>query len=210
MSIDNLIRMKNEALLAFGVAAVARGDRAGAEATVRVLEGRRTRLAATMAMRLRTATRSRNVSENARATRSVGPSEELGGVRGVRDAEIEPYREQLIRRARHTIWMSSLTPPSARLAEVLIDAARREVRIVLILAVRKITSSKQRKRIAHLEMAGVECRALASTHSKVIVVDDVDVMVGSANADRVHRDYCWTARDRGASYEAIEYLDGLR
>lgn len=128
----------------------------------------------------------------------------------VTDQDIGPLREQMIRKATRSIWISSLTPPSARISELLRKQAEEDVAVVLIIAERTIKRWDQEERLARLERAGVDCNFLRSTHSKCLVIDEEYVLIGSANAGRVHRDLCFAVKNRGLALEVIDYLDWLR
>lgn len=199
----DLRRLPSFNLCRIGVTAFAKGDRATAVVCLRLLEPRRTREAAKEAAKLRKLLLLSTASNAPKAKAS-------GGVEGVFiDEKIEPHRERLILSARKSIWLSSLTFPCARLVDLLVRMARDGVTVVLVVAARKIQGRRQKARLDRLERAGVDCRCLRATHSKLLIVDEELVMIGSANAHGVWRDACRIDRDRRSARELINYLERL-
>lgn len=208
--------LDNNDLLDVGMNALRYGDLAEAEQTLRKFRGRRTKLAAENERQLRTAlerarrrgylSRPDHVVVRPRvAARAHVPARahEI-----VTDQDIHPRIIRMIEGARHSVWLASLTPPSAEIAAVLGWAARR-VPVVLIVAERCVKSWKQRERIEGLKAAGVDCRLLKSTHAKAAVIDELVYMIGSPNLHHVRRDLCVVAGDRVTALQMIAYLDSL-
>lgn len=114
----------------------------------------------------------------------------------------------MIEAARHSVWLASLTPPSAEIAAVLERVARR-VPVVLIVAERCVKGWKQRERMEGLKAAGVDCRLLKTTHAKAAVIDEMVYMVGSPNLHGAHHDLSTVASDRVNALQMIAHLDSL-
>lgn len=114
----------------------------------------------------------------------------------------------MIDRAKRSVWMSSLTFPDSELVDALARKGRHIERVHLVVAERTVRDGHD-KDLARLDRAGVDCKLLRSTHSKLLVIDENLVMVGSANAHHVHRDVCVVFRDARKAQELIEYMDRL-
>lgn len=114
----------------------------------------------------------------------------------------------MIAAAERSVWLSSLTFPSASLVELLERKAKAGLSVTVVLADRTVKTT-QNAEIGRLTRARARCCLLASTHSKALVIDEELVLLGSANAHRGHRDLCVSLRDVKLASEIIAYLDGL-
>jgi phosphatidylserine/phosphatidylglycerophosphate/cardiolipin synthase-like enzyme len=119
-----------------------------------------------------------------------------------------PERLALIARAQRSIWMSSLTCPHRDVVDALAKKARDGVEVNLVVADRKCGPAEEGA-LEQLERAGVEWDLVPSTHSKVLVIDELIVMNGSANAHGGHHDINHVFEDRNAALETISELRRL-
>lgn len=220
MAERTMMELANEEILRDGLGAHRKGEGDVLEACLYELGHRTSRRAAAVEAELRalppikTAARARprGVSKSGTPRPDEGfvqRAERGQSVEFLKDEQIKPRREELIREARRSVWLSSLTFPYAELVDVLAAKARGGVDVTLIVAERQVRG-KHETDLQRLEKAGVECVFLESTHSKLLVIDDEYMMVGSANAHGGHRDACTLNRNRALAIEAVEYLGYLR
>lgn len=130
------------------------------------------------------------------------------------DQEIAEKRETLIQKAERSIWLSSLTAPTDDIAQMLINAASRGVKVRVISAQwangrSQNAREKSEERIEKMKDGGVSYSCMKSTHSKALVVDERLVLIGSANLDRIHRDLSVLHRDTALAKQVIEYIHKL-
>jgi hypothetical protein len=202
---DDLRRKGTKVLVRIGKMALDDGNQPLAMIIAGLLAGRRPKAAA-KGMQLRGRA---TLGSHERPRAETSTREPFGDLLGVvKNAEIEPRREALIARAKHSIWVSSFTPPSASLVDLLIRMAR-EVWITLVLD-RKTLRGPDYAACERLARAGVRVRLLENQHSKLVIVDQEYFMNGSANLKRVGVDIADVQRDRKKAREFIDYLDGLR
>jgi phosphatidylserine/phosphatidylglycerophosphate/cardiolipin synthase-like enzyme len=197
---DDFMQLKADQLLVRGQRAHAAGDTGTLRACLRELECRTTRAATSAETELRALIRG--------AGRAKHVTEANLNLNVVKDREIIYRRQSMIHAATKSVWLSSLTFPNPDLVDALLKKAKAGLGVTLIVADRTVRAPHEPE-ICRLERAGATCVFPDSTHSKALVVDEELVMVGSANADRVHRDLCVVFRDRGMASEVIAYLRNL-
>jgi phosphatidylserine/phosphatidylglycerophosphate/cardiolipin synthase-like enzyme len=131
-----------------------------------------------------------------------------GGAAVLINGEIFPAQLRVIKSARKSIWLSSLTFPKSSLTDALIMKADEGVDVTLIVADRKVGDAHD-KVVRRLRRAGVDYAFPDSTHSKALVVDEEIIINGSANAHGGHRDICTLHADKAGAKKIIRELQRL-
>lgn len=121
-------------------------------------------------------------------------------------------RLQMIRRARRSVWLSTYTLQDGRreLREALINQVRNDVDVDLIVHPRPITPGGHTEEVvSDLQEGGVRMH-ICSSHSKCVVIDEEDVMLGSANLrDIVGQEVGVRFRSADIARQLIAYLRGV-
>ncbi len=199
----DLASLSAEKLLDAGERAARCGDRVTLEACISVLDGRKTKFAASVQAKLR------NILRDMGSIWSHERKDNAGIFSGpVFDSDIAPQRMKLLEFARRSIFMTSLTFPNNDIVNVLEKKARSGVRVVLIFADRT-RRDKHNDALDRLVEADAKVYGKDSTHSKILIVDSEWVMVGSANAHGGHLDANHVHRDRDIAKKYTTYVEGL-
>jgi phosphatidylserine/phosphatidylglycerophosphate/cardiolipin synthase-like enzyme len=162
----------------------------------------------------------RELREQVARGRSVPPPSIADGLRAsdvealtvITDNECH-RRFDMLRRATRSIWLSTFTIRDGKgeLREILDDRTRKGVRATLIVSPGPIRPGGHAEEvIADLRSIGV--RVIVTTnHSKCAIVDEEEVIVGSANIqDVIIHDVGLHFRSRSIARALIEYLGSLQ
>lgn len=123
------------------------------------------------------------------------------------DDAIVGARTRLVEGAQEEIWLSSYIWRAADpLTDVLCARARANVRVRVIISSGPGKSDVVRQHAKRLGEAGVRVYCDESSHSKCVVVDGRDVLIGSANVNSSHRDLSLLARSEPLAKEVRDYL----
>lgn len=196
-----------------GLSALARGDVRLHEDCVRELRSRRTRNARELGEELAEEDASPR-REPASERRPEGFTVDVGAVAEpvvlLTDGAIVEARTRLIQEAKQTLWLSTFTftDTGRSLTRLLARRARDGVDVHLIVSYGRDKNTTS-ELLDELEHAGVHVHADEATHSKVVVVDDEQVLIGSANLNRSFRDLALLVSSRSLAREATRYLRTL-
>lgn len=177
-----------EELFRHGAAALRAGDRSKYNACLEELDGRKSRIAAELAEEL--AEEGDPVTSGDRV-RPEGASlnvevHDFANVALVTDATIVAHRFRMVSTASASIWLSTYQYADGddALTRQLCAKARDGVAVRLFVSKGRAKNDDTRKQIVRLERGGVRVCAGKSTHSKCVVVDDTDVLIGSGTRRR--------------------------
>jgi phosphatidylserine/phosphatidylglycerophosphate/cardiolipin synthase-like enzyme len=118
----------------------------------------------------------------------------------------------MIREATRSVWLSTYTLRDGRgeLRDILLSQARNDVNVNLIVHPKPIAHGGHTDEVLdELHKGGVRV-FVRKSHSKCVIIDEEDIMLGSANlCDIVGRELGVRLRSRSMARQLIEYLGAL-
>lgn len=131
----------------------------------------------------------------------------------VTDRSIIQHRDRMLARATSRIWLSTfnLRDEDGALRKRLMEKARQNVEVCVVVSVGQAKRERAERWLAALRQAGprVHLYTHASSHSKCVIVDEQDVLIGSANLNCTHRDACLSIRSSHLAKRLQDYLRRL-
>jgi hypothetical protein len=204
-----LFRLSSREVYARGVAALDARDRPGLVECIAELEDRESQYAGESADEL---SQKGEGLLGPRAPQHAGASfpidaSQLHNITVLTDDAIVRARAEMIRAATNEIWLSSYIWRDADpLTDLLCAKATIQHGVHVIISSGPGKHDKVQLRIKRLQDAGVHVYCRESSHSKCVVVDGMDVLLGSANVDRSHRDLSIRAQGNGLANSVRRYL----
>lgn len=195
-----------------GLKALRKGDLRTYRACVDELQTRRTRKARELAEEL--AEEGDHPRDEPASWQPQGFAVDLGRVTEpvtlLTDSAIVEARTRVVQAATRSLWLSTYTfvDKDRSLTRLLAKKARDGVRVTLFVSYGQ-DRNRTSELLDELARAGVDVHAEESTHSKVVVADDAEVLLGSANLNRTHRDLALHLRSASLAREITRYLEAL-